>query len=80
MPRAEDLPGRSSSAALLGLGATGAAAAHVGVGMATFARSQIEPAAGREWAAGLTCFAFEVAPHSPLGARSRAMTCSWSRR
>lgn len=57
----EAVPGRSPSAAALGLGAAAGAAVHVAVGLTTFARSPVFPAAGREWEAGRYCFAFEVA-------------------
>jgi len=56
----EAVPGRSSSAAVLGFGAVGAAVVHLGVGAATFARSPVYPAAGTEWEGGLQCFVFEV--------------------
>ena len=57
----EALPGRGSNVAALGLGAAAAAVVHGAVGLATYARSPVRPAAGREWEAGLWCFTFEVA-------------------
>ncbi len=57
----EAVPGRSSSPTLLALAAAAAMAIHAAVILATFARSQVHPAAGSEWTTGRFCFAVEVA-------------------
>ncbi len=57
----EAVPARSSSLAFLVLAASGAAVLHAAVILATFARSQVYPAAGHEWTIGRFCFGFEVA-------------------
>ncbi len=57
----EAVPARGSSLALLTAIAAAVAVIHVAVILATFARSQVYPAAGQEWSIGLNCFKFEVA-------------------
>ena len=57
----EAVPARSSSLGFLSFAAAGTMVLHVAVILATFAKSQMYPAAGHEWAIGLYCLTFEVA-------------------